>query len=260
MTQNERLVFLIQELLQESSQFRGMQIPDDIGKQKRLLRSLMNIREPQPISAEFLKVQDEYLSEETKIKGIVDSEELPSSRLNNRIVLWKGDITALKVDGIVNAANSALRGCFVPCHGCIDNAIHSASGIQLRLTCDEIMKEQGYDEETGGAKITPAFNLPCQYVLHTVGPIVSGRLTETHCEQLAECYRSCLELASEKGLRSIAFCCISTGEYHFPHEKAAEIAVETVEEFLRENVQIQRVIFNVFQEEDYEIYQKLLEP
>lgn len=260
MTQSEKLVFLIQELLLESSQFRGMKIPDDIGKQKRLLRSLMNIREPQPISAEFLKIQDEYLGEETKEKGIVDSEKLPSCTLNDRIVLWKGDITTLKADGIVNAANSSLRGCFVPCHGCIDNAIHSASGIQLRLICDEIMKEQGCEEAAGSAKITPAFNLPCQYVIHTVGPVVSGRLTETHCEQLAECYRSCLKAALEKELKSIAFCCISTGEYHFPHEKAAEIAVKTVEEFLKQDTQIQRVIFNVFQEEDYEIYRKLLEP
>lgn len=219
----------------------------------------MNIREPQPINAEFLKIQDEYLREEAEAKGIVDAKELPSCNRNKRMVLWKGDITVLKADGIVNAANSALRGCFVPCHGCIDNAIHSASGIQLRLTCDEIMREQGCEEATGNAKITPAFNLPCQYVIHTVGPIVSGRLTETHCDQLAECYRSCLKLASENGLKSIAFCCISTGEYHFPREKAAEIAVETVQEFLEQDAQMQRVIFNVFQEEDYEIYRKILE-
>lgn len=259
MTHNEKLVFLIQELLSESSQYRGMKIPSDTGKQKRMLRSLMNIREPLPISEEFQQVQDQYLREEAEEKGIVNCEDLPVSRLDRRLALWKGDITILKADAIVNAANSALRGCYVPCHGCIDNAIHSASGIQLRLACDKIMKEQGHEEPTGCDKITPAFNLPCSYVLHTVGPIVSGSLKETHCTQLKSCYRSCLELAAEKGLKSLAFCCISTGEYHFPHDQAAELAVETVQEFLNTDSQIEKVIFNVFQEEDYKIYRNILE-
>ncbi len=155
----------------------------------------------------------------------------------------------LIADAIVNAANSALRGCFVPCHSCVDNIIHSVSGIQLRLACDELMTEQGYNEPTGKAKITPAFNLPCSYVLHTVGPIVSGALTKKHCEQLADCYKSCLELASDKGLKSVALCCISTGEFHFPQKKAAEIAVQTVTDFLQTDTQIEKVIFNVFKQE-----------
>lgn len=169
-----------------------------------------------------------------------------------------GDITTLKIDAIVNAANSALRGCFVPCHSCVDNVIHSASGIQLRLACDELMREQGYEEPTGSAKITPAYNLPCQYVLHTVGPVVSGPLTEKHCRQLADCYKSCLKLASENQLRSVAFCCISTGEFHFPQKEAAEIAVKTVSDYLQTDTQIEKVIFNVFKQEDYHIYKRLL--
>ncbi|MFQ9892692.1 MAG: protein-ADP-ribose hydrolase [Emergencia sp.] len=178
--------------------------------------------------------------------------------MNDRLILWRGDITILKVDAIVNAANSALRGCFVPCHSCVDNIIHSVSGIQLRLACDELMNEQGYDEPTGKAKITPAFNLPCRYVLHTVGPIVSGQLTENHCRQLADCYRSCLELAAESKLKSIAFCCISTGEFHFPQKRAAEIAVKTVIDFLNTDDSIEKVVFNVFKQEDDEIYRNLL--
>ncbi len=259
MTHNEKLLYLTQELLSESSQYQGMAIPSDIGKQKRLLRTLMNIREPKPISKEFLEIQDQYLSEEVAEQGIVDGNALPASKLDSRLVLWKGDITTLKTDAIVNAANSKLLGCFVPCHSCVDNIIHSVSGIQLRLACHEIMENQGYDEPTGRAKITPAFNLPCGYVIHTVGPIVSGRLTETHCSQLADCYKASLKLASEKKLKSIAFCCISTGEFHFPHERAAELAVGAVQEFLQSDSQIERVIFNVFQEEDYEIYHQILE-
>lgn len=183
---------------------------------------------------------------------------LPETMPGSRIVLWQGDITMLKADAIVNAANSALRGCFAPCHSCIDNMIHSRSGVQLRLICDKMMNEQGHDEPTGRAKITPAYNLPARHVIHTVGPVVAGPLTQEHCRQLASCYRSCLSLAAREGLRSIAFCCISTGEFHFPQEKAAEIAVRTVREFLREDTQIERVIFNVFKDADREIYQRLL--
>lgn len=258
MIHSEKRLYLIKELLSELPQYRDMEIPDNTEEQKHLLRGLMNIRAPRPIGTEFLKVQDEYLSEEVREKGIIDSDTLPVSPFNNRLVLWRGDITTLKVDGIVNAANRALRGCFVPCHSCVDNIIHSVSGIQLRLACDKLMTEQGYDEPTGKAKITPAYNLPCRFVLHTVGPIVADRLTETHCRQLADCYKSCLELASGKGLRSIAFCCISTGEFRFPQKKAAEIAVQTVTEFLQTNVQIEKVVFNVFKQEDYDIYKKLL--
>ena len=171
---------------------------------------------------------------------------------------YKRNITTLKTDAIVNAANRTMRGCFIPCHSCVDNIIHSVSGIQLRLACDELMTEQGCDEPTGKAKITPAFNLPCSYVLHTVGPIVSGALTKKHCEQLADCYRSCLELASDQELKSIAFCCISTGEFHFLQEKAAEIAVQTVRDFLQTDNRLEKVVFNVFKQEDYDIYKRLL--
>lgn len=258
MTHNEKRIYLIKELLSELSQYKDMEIPDDTQEQERLLRSLMNIRSPRPIGAEFLKVQDEYLSEKVTQKGVTDSGTLPVSPADSRLVLWRGDITTLKVDAIVNAANSALRGCFVPCHSCIDNIIHSVSGIQLRLACDKLMTQQGYDEPTGKAKITPAFNLPCKYVLHTVGPIVSGPLTPKHCEQLANCYKSCLELASDTGLKSIAFCCISTGEFHFPQKKAADIAVRAVTDFLQTNTKLEKVIFNVFKQEDYDIYKKLL--
>ena len=258
MTQSERRTYLIEELLSEFPQYMDMEIPEHTEEQKRLLRSLMNIRPPRPIGTEFLKVQDEYLSDEVKEKGITDSSILPVSSINNRLVLWRGDITTLKVDAIVNAANSALRGCFVPCHSCVDNIIHSVSGIQLRLACDELMIAQGHDEPTGKAKITPAFNLPCSYVLHTVGPIVSGILTKKHCEQLEDCYKSCLELASDQRLKSIAFCCISTGEFHFPQKRAAEIAVQTVTDFLQKDKKIERVVFNVFKQEDYDIYKRLL--
>lgn len=258
MTHDEKREYLIKELLSELPQYSDMKIPEDEERQKNLLRSLMNIRPPRPAGEDFLKVQDEYLSEEVKRKGITDSETLPSSARDPRLVLWRGDITSLKADAIVNAANSALRGCFVPCHSCVDNMIHSVSGIQLRLACDAIMNEQGYDEPAGHAKITAAYNLPARYVIHTVGPIVTGTLTREHCRQLVGCYRSCLALAVKNGLHSIAFCCISTGEFHFPNKKAAEIAVETVTSFLSEQETDIRIIFNVFKEKDYSIYQKLL--
>ena len=258
MTHHEKREFLIQQLLSECPQYSNIEIPKNDDEQKTLLRSLMNIRAPRPIDEEFLHIQDEYLREEVADKGVTDSAGLPVSPVNSRLALWRGDITTLKIDAIVNAANSALRGCFIPCHSCVDNIIHSVSGIQLRLACDKIMKEQGHDEPTGKAKITPAYNLPCKYVLHTVGPIVSGRLTETHCKQLASYYRSCLELAAENGLKSIAFCCISTGEFHFPQKKAAEIAVRTVTDYLHTNTRIEKVVFNVFKQEDQIIYQQLL--
>lgn len=258
MTHEEKRIYLIRELLAELPDCSGMGIPDHEGEQKRLLRSLMNIRPPRPVSDQFLRIQDEYLREEAARKGITDAAALPASGLDGRLLLWKGDITTLKIDAIVNAANSSLRGCFIPCHSCVDNIIHSVSGIQLRLACDRIMKEQGYDEPTGRAKITPAYNLPSRYVIHTVGPIVTGRLTDKHCRQLADCYQSCLELAAKNGLKSIAFCCISTGEFHFPRERAAEIAVQTVVDYLAADRRIEKVVFNVFKQEDYGIYRKLM--
>lgn len=258
MDQNERRNYLIQKLLEEQPAYQDLQIPAGEEDQKRLLRSLMNVRPPRPVSERFLAVQDEYLTEEVKKKGIIDSDSLPVSPEDPRLVLWRGDITTLKIDAIVNAANSALRGCFVPCHSCVDNIIHSVSGIQLRLECDRLMRKQEHDEPIGKAKITPAYNLPCRYVLHTVGPVVGRMLTRGHCRKLADCYRSCLELAADNRLKSIAFCCISTGEFHFPQKKAAGIAVQTVQEFLESDERIEKVVFNVFKEEDYDIYKRLL--
>lgn len=256
MTQKERRLYLIGKLLEEQPKYRGMEIPEDEANQKRLLRSLFNIRMPQPVSLDFLKVQDAYLQEETRRKGITQLVDLQP--VQEGIYLWQGDITTLRCDAIVNAANSQMLGCFAPCHGCIDNAIHTYAGVQLRLACGKLMQRQGHEEETGKAKITPGFNLPCRYVLHTVGPIVSGRLTQRDQQLLASCYRSCLELAEQNNVKSIAFCCISTGEFHFPHEKAAEIAVQTVKEYREHTHSKMEVIFNVFKETDLNIYRQLL--
>lgn len=254
MTQTERRIFLIRSLLGEQPRYQDMKIPQKEQEQKQLLRALLNIRMPKETDPDFLQIQDEYLREETARKGITDYHSL--SPLEKGIYLWQGDITALRCDGIVNAANSQMLGCFCPNHGCIDNAIHTFAGVQLRAACAEIMQRQGYEEPTGGAKITPAFNLPCNYVLHTVGPIITGSLTDKDCDLLKSCYLSCLELAEKNKLESIAFCCISTGEFHFPNDKAAKIAVETVREYQKHS-QIE-VIFNVFKPGDYDIYKSLL--
>lgn len=256
MTQQERLLYLIEYLKNESMEWKRLEIPQNETEQKRLLRSLMNMRPPRAIPEKFLNIQDEYLQEEQKQKKIVSLAEL--SPVKEGIYLWQGDITTLQTDGIVNAANSALLGCFVPCHGCIDNAIHSAAGIQLRLECARIMAVQKSAEPAGKAKITKAYNLPCRYVLHTVGPIIRGRVTKQDCDLLAGCYCSCLELAGHYGLKSIAFCCISTGEFHFPNEKAAEIAVDTVTNYRRQTQSGLEVVFNVWKDTDYKIYRQLL--
>ncbi len=241
------LKFLINYLLDEMPECKYfLKVTDD---PKLLLRYLMNVRPPMKLSPDFLKVQDEYLSHERELRGIIDGEALPG-----KISLWQGDITRLKVDAIVNAANSKLLGCFVPGHNCIDNAIHSAAGLQLRDECNIIMTAQGHDEPTGCAKITRGYNLPAKYVIHTVGPIVDGELTPRHCEELARCYRSCLELAESRGLKSIAFCCISTGVFGFPNDEAAHIAVNTVREFSPH----MKVVFNVFKDYDRELYIKEL--
>lgn len=221
--------------------------------QKRILRALFNTRMPDKIDREFLSVQDEYLQDENRKKGFIELEDM--EKLEKGIYIWRGDITRIKADAIVNAANSQMLGCFMPNHKCIDNAIHTFAGVQLRIYCNEMMKKQGHEEETGNAKITPGFNLPARNIIHTVGPIVYGELTEKECELLKSCYKSCLEIAVENGLKSIAFCCISTGEFRFPNEKAAEIAVETVRQFLKDN-DIE-VIFNVFKEEDERIYRNI---
>lgn len=257
MTQEERLTFLLDYLLRERQE--KFDVPADPQGRRQLLRALMNVRMPAPVSDEFLQVQDAYLQEETRRKGITDLQELEP--VEPGIYLWQGDITTLRCDAIVNAANSQMLGCFVPCHGCIDNAIHSAAGLQLRDACAEIMRAQGHPEPAGRAKLTRAYNLPARYVLHTVGPIVGRWVTWKDRRELAACYRSCLALAAEHGLRSVAFCCISTGEFHFPNQEAAEIAVRTVREFLeQQTTSVERVIFNVFKDLDAAIYRRLLGP
>ena len=254
MTHTEKRLFLIKSLLDEDPRYDDIEIPRDEYDQKRLLRSLFNVRMPAPVGGEFLRVQDEYLRETANEKGVTALADL--APVEPGIYLWQGDITTLECDAIVNAANSGMTGCYQPCHGCIDNCIHTYAGIQLRNKCAEIMKRQGHPEPTGEAKITPAYNLPCSFVIHTVGPIVDGRLTEKHCELLASSYLSCLEATVENGCGSIAFCCISTGVFGFPQRRAAEIAVETVRNF-RKTSDIE-VIFNVFKLEDLEIYRSIL--
>lgn len=252
MKQIERRKYLIEYLLSESN--LQANIPSDEISQKRLLRALFNVRMPKTASGEFIRIQDEYLQEEIRRKGITNIKSL--APVATDIYLWKGDITTLQCDGIVNAANSRLLGCFCPNHGCIDNAIHTFAGIGLRQECAEIMKNQG-EEPTGRAKITKAYNLPCKYILHTVGPIVYGELTKQHERGLADCYRSCLTLADKYGLQSLAFCCISTGEFHFPNEKAAAIAVRTVTEYKTQTKSKMKVVCNVFKETDYAIYARI---
>ena len=256
MNQRERRQFLIQSLLRERPEYRKMEIPADEDEQRQLLRGLMNVRAPQRIGADFLQVQDDYLQDETAAKGMTDLADL--TPVQPGLYLWQGDITTLKCDAIVNAANSGMTGCYVPNHRCIDNAIHTFAGMELRLACAKLMDRQGYPEPTGQAKITPAYNLPCDYVIHTVGPIVRGELTRQHCELLKSCYRSCLELADENNVGSIAFCCISTGIFMFPNDRAAEIAVQTVQEYKAETGSKIEVVFNVFKEQDERIYRKLL--
>ncbi len=258
MNQEDRRFYLIRELLSERREYAGVVIPEEENTQKDLLRALMNVRPPMPIGKDFLTVQDEYLSAERDMEGVMDIHSLPSLRCDERLVLWQGDITTLNADAIVNAANSSMRGCFHALHSCIDNIVHSKSGIQLRLYCDEMMTEQGHEEPTGQAKITPAFNLPAKFILHTVGPIVRGPVTDQNRRELASCYRSCLELAATHNLKSIAFCCISTGEFHFPNREAAGIAVAAVREFLQTPSSVKKVIFNVFKDIDLQIYRELL--
>lgn len=256
MTQTERRKYLITALLKEQPQYSEIEIPPREQEQKILLRSLFNVRMPMYVNDEFLTIQNAYLREETRQKGIISIDNLHPSQ--EGIYLWRGDITTLQCDAIVNAANNQMLGCFCPNHSCIDNAIHTFAGIQLRLSCAEMMKKQGHEEETGKAKITPAFNLPCKYILHTVGPIIRGHLKQHDCDLLISCYRSCLKLAEQCNLKSIAFCCISTGEFHFPNDKAAKIAIQTVKEYKEQAQSEIEVIFNVFKENDYKIYNRLL--
>lgn len=256
MTHEEKRRYLIEALVREQPACRGMQIPENEQQQRRLLRSLLNVRPPRPAGSAFLRVQDDYLREETAGKGITSLAQLTPMR--DGLYLWRGDITTLRADAVVNAANSKLLGCFYPCHGCIDNAIHTFAGVQLRCECARLMERQGHDEPVGQAKITSAYNLPSRYVLHTVGPYIDGPLTPQDQEKLASCYYSCLTLAEEKKLQSIAFCCISTGEFHYPNEAAAQTAVRTVQAFRKKTQSRMEVIFNVFQPRDDDIYRRLL--
>lgn len=255
MEQNERRRFLIDYLLSERPELRRIPVPEETEEQRRLLRGLVNLRPARAIGAEFLRVQDEYLAEELRERGVVRLDEL--TPLREGVYLWQGDITRLAVDAIVNAANSGLTGCYQPNHNCIDNCIHTYSGVQLRQKCAEIMQKQGCEEPPGRAKLTPAYNLPASCVLHTVGPIIYDEVTDRDEELLRSCYRSCLELAAENGLKSVAFCCISTGVFRFPNKKAAKIAVKTVTDYLRENPEM-RVVFDVFRDLDYRLYRELL--
>ena len=250
----DNALYLIKRLLSERDDLGEVEIPEISEDRFRHYRSLVNIRPAWESDEEYLTAEEEYLKGLTEAKGITDIDDL--SPVEEKIYLWRGDITTLKCGAIVNAANSGMTGCYRPCHGCIDNCIHTFAGIRLRLKCDEIMRSQGFEEPTGSAKLTPAYDLPCESVIHTVGPIVRGRLTEEHCRLLESCYKSCLELAVKSGIESIAFCCISTGVFGFPQREAAEIAVRTVREFVKAHDI--RVIFNVFTAEDYDIYSDIL--
>ena len=258
MTQQERREYLIQYLLKEEIRYAGQKIPADKQGQENLLRSLMNVRLPRPVSEEFLEIQDAYLLERNAERGITDADELEPTAADARLFIWQGDITTLKCDAIVNACNSQMLGCFSPMHACIDNFIHTYAGIQLRLKMHEIMTKQGHEEETGKAKITPGYNLPAKYILHTVGPIIQWEVTKKDEELLASCYRECLKLAADNGAESIAFCCLSTGVFRFPQQRAAEIATVTVKEYLEKDDRIKKVIFNVFKDEDLRIYRNLI--
>lgn len=256
MTQEERIVRLIAMLLEERGEQAG---PGDFGDEKsrrELLRALFNTRPPWPASPAFLELQDAFLQEERNRRGVTSAASIPFVR--DRLCLWQGDITLLDCDAVVNAANSAMLGCFHPGHHCIDNAIQTFAGVQLRLFCARMMEEQGHPERTGGAKITPAFNLPSRHVIHTVGPIVNGPPSAEDERLLASCYSSCLALAAQNGVETLAFCCISTGVFGFPQKEAADIAVRTVAERLGEYPSIRKVVFNVFRNSDLEIYRRLL--
>lgn len=273
MTQEERLDYLLKKFKEDSKQYRNLEVEGGYENKRMALRSLMNIRMPKSMGEEIVKVQDEFLTTEAREKGIVTLEDIETVReqyqsshpFGDKISIWQGDITSLGVGAIVNAANSQMLGCFIPCHRCIDNAIHSAAGIELRAECNHIMNQKriqfgpAYEEPTGQAMLTKGYNLPARYVIHTVGPIVSYGLTDQLRQDLRNCYRNVLQCCVDHGIRSVAFCCISTGEFHFPNDEAAKIAVETVTSVLEvEGEKFDRVIFNVFKDLDKEYYEALL--
>lgn len=263
MTQDQRLDLLVEEFKADSVEYRDLQTPSDRLGKRRVLRSLMNIRMPRQMSEGVLSVQDEYLGGRADEKGIVRLSDIPEVR--DGLSIWQGDITRLAVDAIVNAANSQMLGCFVPMHTCIDNCIHTFAGIQLRAECARQMERlkdrygRDYEQPTAVPMLTEAYNLPAKKVIHIVGPIVRGRLTSSLEDDLAACYRNTLAMCLENGLRSVAFCCISTGVFRFPNSRAAEIAVQTVTDWLSEHPgAMERVIFNVFKDEDRTYYERLL--
>lgn len=258
MTQQKRLRYLVEGLVAEYKEKHNehIDIPMNEENQFTLFRALCNIRPAGSMPAEWMKVQDEYLNELAREKGIVTINDM--EKRAPQIYLWQGDITRLSVDAIVNAANNQLLGCFAPNHRCIDNAIHTFAGIELRMACSRMIEYMDMPEKTGVARKTYGFNLPAKHVIHTVGPIIYDSLTDIEREQLASCYRSCLELANAYSLQSIAFCCISTGEFRFPNEDAAQIAIDTVRTYLKETNSKIQVVFNVFKDIDYDIYDKLL--
>ena len=271
--QEERLDYLLEEFKKDSLWYKDLEVGEDYQEKRRALRSLMNIRMPGAMDPEVLEVQDDFLRKEAVEKGIVTLEEISTAArqygsrrpFGDKISVWQGDITRLQVGAIVNAANSQMLGCFHPCHGCIDNAIHSAAGIELREACSQYMEHRKvqygkeYEEPTGRAVLTEGYNLPAEYVIHTVGPIVYGNLTEKLKEDLRNCYKNILKCCVEHGIRSVAFCCISTGEFHFPNDEAARIAVAEVRKYLEKHQEdFDRVIFNVFKDVDRELYEDLV--
>lgn len=265
MTQEQRLDYLVEQFKEDSGEYAGLQVGDSGEEKRRVLRSLMNIRMPRELDGETLRVQDEYLQERAAEKGVVTLADIPSIPGHPRLSIWQGDITRLAADAIVNAANSQMLGCFVPMHACIDNCIHSFAGVQLRAECARQMGilraryGRSYEQPTAVPMLTDGYNLPAKKIVHVVGPIVEGRLTKALEQDLANCYTNTLELCAENGLRSVAFCCISTGVFHFPNDRAAEIAVKTVKEWLTlHEGAIERVIFNVFKDEDRRLYEKEL--
>ncbi|MGB4660745.1 MAG: protein-ADP-ribose hydrolase [Mobilitalea sp.] len=269
-SQNEKLDWIVKELCIDSVKYKDLKVR--IEDRRNIMHSLMNIRMPKPISQEFIEIQDEFLKQESVEKGIITIDNIPTIQEEyhsthpyaEKISLWQGDITRLQVDAIVNAANAQMLGCFVPGHSCIDNAIHSAAGIELREECYEYMRrrrneDKNYEEPTGSAILTKGYNLPCKHVIHTVGPIVYSKLTEAIKGDLRNCYNSCLQIAVDHGIKTIAFCCISTGEFRFPNEEAAKIAMKSIQEFLDRNAEkVDRIIINVFKNVDLEIYKELI--
>ena len=270
----EKADLLLEKLKADSEEYKELETGGySLEEKKKAIRSLMNIRMPRELPDELVDLQDEYLQDERKAKGVVKLVDIPTIKETfnskfpyaEKISLWQGDITRLEVGAIVNAANSQMLGCFVPCHRCIDNAIHSAAGLQLREECSHIMRRRrlkygrNYEEPTGTATLTSGYNLPCNYVIHTVGPIVYGQLNDMLCKDLQNCYENVLKCCLEHDIKSVAFCCISTGEFHFPNDKAAEIAWKTVTAFLEKHSDcMERIIFNVFKDSDLELYKKVL--